>query len=364
MPLVDALNEAERVMVFCNACRYCEGFCAVFPAMELRRTFCEQDLNYLANLCHNCRDCFYACQYAPPHEFALNIPKALAELRMNTYLKFCWPPFLAGVFRRNGLVVSLTTAISVMIIFLLTLFLRGPAKVFSTYIGENAFYNVIPYAGIVLPVLVLGCLILTSLLIGVYNFWRETGGKLSQLGNLRANKTAMGDALRLKYLEGGGYGCNYPSDRFSMVRRWLHHFVFYGFMLCFASTTVAAIYQHFVHWSAPYPFLSWPVILGTAGGVALSIGTGGLLYLKFRMDSIPASSQALGMDVSFLVLLFLTSLTGFMLMVFRETSAMGTLLAIHLGFAAGLFITMPYGKFIHTIYLYAALIKNAIEQSR
>jgi len=363
MPSVKALDEAERVMVFCNACRYCEGFCAVFPAMELRRTFCEQDLNYLANLCHNCRDCYYACQYAPPHEFALNIPKTLAELRLDTYQKFCWPRFLAGVFRRNGLMVSLITAISVVIIFLLTLFLRGPAKVFSTYIGENAFYNVIPYAGIVLPVLVVVCLILTSLLIEVYNFWCQTGGKLSQLGNLSANKKAIGDTLRLKYLDGGGYGCNYPDDHFSMARRWLHHFVFYGFMLCCASTTVAAIYEHFFHWGAPYPFLSWPVILGTSGGVALLIGTGGLLCLKFRMDSIPASSQSLGMDVSFLVLLFLTSLTGLMLMALRGTSAMGTLLAVHLGFVVGLFITMPYGKFIHTIYRYAALIKNAIEQS-
>ena len=63
-------------MTICNACRYCEGFCAVFPAMELRRTFTDQDLKYLANLCHNCRGCYYACQYAPPHEFNLNVPSS------------------------------------------------------------------------------------------------------------------------------------------------------------------------------------------------------------------------------------------------------------------------------------------------
>ena len=39
------LKEADRVMTICNACRYCEGFCAVFPAMELRRTFTGADLN-------------------------------------------------------------------------------------------------------------------------------------------------------------------------------------------------------------------------------------------------------------------------------------------------------------------------------
>ncbi|MFC1665752.1 tricarballylate utilization protein TcuB, partial [Pseudomonadota bacterium] len=47
----EAVIEARRVMSICNACRYCEGFCAVFPAMEQRREFSEQDLDYLSNLC-------------------------------------------------------------------------------------------------------------------------------------------------------------------------------------------------------------------------------------------------------------------------------------------------------------------------
>jgi citrate/tricarballylate utilization protein len=43
---------------------------------------------------------------------------------------------------------------------------------------------------------------------------------------------------------------------------------------------------------------------------------------------------------------------------------MGTLLAIHLGLVLALFITMPYGKFVHAVYRYAALVKNAKEQAR
>ena len=31
-------SKAERLMTICNACRYCEGFCDVFPAMEKRRS--------------------------------------------------------------------------------------------------------------------------------------------------------------------------------------------------------------------------------------------------------------------------------------------------------------------------------------
>jgi citrate/tricarballylate utilization protein len=140
--------------------------------------------------------------------------------------------------------------------------------------------------------------------------------------------------------------------------------VFYGFLLDFASTSVAAFYDHLLGWQAPYPLLSWPVVLGTAGGVGLLIGTGGLLYLKWRSDRDLADGRMLTMDVAFLVLLFLTSLTGMALLALRETAAMGTLLVIHLGMVAGFFITAPYGKFAHVVYRYAALVRYAIEQRR
>jgi citrate/tricarballylate utilization protein len=91
LPQTDPVREGDRLMTICNSCRYCEGFCAVFPAMERRLQFSEADLNFLANLCHNCSECFYACQYAPPHEFAVNVPKVLAEIRVKSYWKYSWP---------------------------------------------------------------------------------------------------------------------------------------------------------------------------------------------------------------------------------------------------------------------------------
>ena len=41
---------------------------------------------------------------------------------------------------------------------------------------------------------------------------------------------------------------------------------------------------------------------------------------------------------------------------------MGTLLVIHLGIVAGLFITLPYGKFVHAIYRVAALVRDEREK--
>lgn len=350
-------------MTICNACRYCEGFCAVFPAMELRRTFTDGDLKYMANLCHNCRDCYYACQYAPPHEFSVNVPKTMAELRITTYKDSTWPNLLSGLFRSNGLTVTLITMICVIATVLLTGYVQGSPVLFGVHTGQNAFYRVIPYLAMVVPFTALAVFIIVSFWKGVRIFLQNVGTKPELFFEWRPNLQAIWDVLQLKYLDGGGHGCNYPDDRFSMIRRYLHHAVFYGFMLCLASTTVAAFYDHFLHWPAPYPILSWPVVLGTVGGMALLIGTGSLLYLKNRMDRQPASELSLPMDVGFLLLLFFVSLTGLLLLALRETPLMGILLTIHIGFVLGLFITMPYGKFVHGVYRYAALVQNAKEQS-
>ena len=364
MPSIELLKEADRVMTICNACRYCEGFCAVFPAMELRRTFSTQDLVYLANLCHNCRGCYYACQYAPPHEFAVNVPKTFAELRVETYQDFTWPNFLSGLFQRNGLAITVITVVSMLIVLVPLFLFQEPAVIFSTHIGEGAFYAVIPYGLMVIPALVVSLWALVAFVVGFFRFWHDAGGTLGELTNLRALVNGAWDVLRLKYLEGGGHGCNYPDERFSHSRKWFHHLVFYGFMLDFASTTVAAIYDHFFHWDAPYPFWSLPVVLGTVGGIGLIIGTVGLLWLKGKMDREPANPGAFSIDISFLVLLFLTSLTGMLLLALRETPAMGVLLAVHLGVVLGLFFTLPYGKFVHAIYRFAALVRYSIEQSK
>ena len=70
------------------------------------------------------------------------------------------------------------------------------------------------------------------------------------------------------------------------------------------------------------------------------------------------------MDVAFLVLLFLSSLTGLLLLLLRATPGMGMLLAVHLGVILGLFLTLPYGKFVHAIYRVAALVRYAMERRR
>ena len=350
-------------MRICNACRYCEGFCAVFPAMELRRTFASADLKYLANLCHDCRDCYYACQYAPPHEFSLNFPNSLAELRIETYREFTWPKAVRRLLPYKGLTVLLTTLLSVIGVVLGVYLLKGPSVLFSAHVGENAFYRIVPYAFITLPFSAMAVFISAVLLVGLRRLWQEMGAKTMEWFDLCSHFRTIGDVVRLRYLGGGGYGCNYPDDRFSMLRRWFHQMMLFGFLLCLVSTAIAATYEHLFHRHAPYPFMSWPVLTGTLGGLALLIGAGGSLILKLQMDKTPAGPSQ-GMDLGFILLLFTTSLTGLLLLALRDTGAMGLLLSIHMGFVLALFLTLPYGKFLHSFYRYAALLLKNIEESR
>ena len=363
---LELVQEGERVMRLCNACRYCEGFCAVFPAMERRLLFSEQDLNYLANLCHNCSECYYACPYVPPHEFSLNLPQRLAEIRVETYRKYAWPGFFAGLFLRNGLTASLSMLASPALFVFVMLFLIQPSVLFSAHtVAEGSFYAVLSHTVMTLTFGAVSLCVLGALVKGFVGFWRDTGETARAFLSPGAFGQAVWDTLRLRYLEGGGAaGCAYPYEVPSHARRWFHHLTFYGFFLCFAATTVAAIYHYVFGWEAPYPLLSAPVVLGTLGGLGLLMGPLGLLWLKRKRNPELTDRKRTGMDVGFLALLFLTSLSGLLLLALRETAAMGVLLAVHLGLVMGFFITVPYGKFVHGIYRFAALVRNAIEQRR
>ena len=357
-------NEAEiaRVLQICNACRYCEGFCAVFPAMARRLEFDNKaDLNYLANLCHNCGACLHACQYAAPHEFGVNVPQAMARVRMETYTNFAWPAALGSLYRNNGLTLALATAGALVLFLVLTILATGHLlNEPQTEPLAGNFYAIFPHDTLAWMFGIVFGYAVIALGIGVRKFWKEIGpGRPSK----EARDEAINNALTLKYLDGGhGEGCNDEDDRFTLRRRRFHHFTFYGFMLCFAATCVGTVYHFVFGWDAPYAYNSLPVILGTLGGIGLIIGPSGLLWLNLRRAPLHGDPDQKPMDRGFIALLLLTSASGLALLVWRETGAMPLLLAVHLGIVMAFFLTLPYGKFAHGVFRCAALLKWSIEK--
>ncbi|MBL0124426.1 MAG: tricarballylate utilization 4Fe-4S protein TcuB [Betaproteobacteria bacterium] len=361
IPLNADEAEVGRVLQICNACRYCEGFCAVFPAMTRRLEFGKADIHYLSNLCHNCGSCLHACQYAPPHEFAVNVPKAMATVRGKTYADYAWPAAMGALYKRNGLTLSLATAAG-LALFLLLAVMRQGSLIHAPLAGD--FYAVFPHNLMATMFGIVFGFSMLALMIGVARFWRDvTPGMASSDASLSAAVEATDNVLRLKYLGGGhGEGCNNADDAFTLWRKRFHHFTFYGFMLCFASTSVATLYHYLLKLDAPYALTSLPVLLGITGGIGLLIGPAGLLWLNLQRHPAHGDARQKPMDRGFIALLFLISLTGLALMWWRDSGFMALLLAVHLGVVLALFLTLPYGKFAHGFYRGAALLKFAIEK--
>jgi len=350
------VSEVHRVLQICNACRYCEGFCATFASMTRRLEFTPKDIHFMANLCHNCGACLHACQYAPPNEFGVNIPQAMAKVRLETYTNFAWPRPLGVLYEKNGLALTMAVSLGIGLFFLALLQVNQGLLNTNT---DGNFYAIFPHnaLALVFGIVFLGAIV--AMVISSIKFWQTIA---SDPATLLAGSDALHDALTLKNLGGGHQaGCNEADDAFSLLRKRFHHLTFYGFMLCFASTSVATLYHYLFGWQAPYGYTSLPVVLGTLGGIGLVIGPVGLLYLNMKRHPLHGDKNQKPMDIGFITSLLSISITGLALLAWRETSYMGILLALHLGFVMGFFLMMPYGKFAHGIYRSLALLQNAIE---
>jgi len=362
-PLTGLFAEAERQLVICNACRYCEGYCAVFPALELRRSLTEGDIIHLANLCHDCRDCYTACMYAPPHDFAIDPPAVFSAVRRDTYDRYLPRlPRLPGLSRlglsRLGLsrgrsaTMALAALAALAVLAVCAFAFAAPSRV------PGSPYRIIGYPALVSAA---GLAIAWGIAItcwGAFRYWRDTGGGFTLAGLAAATAAAV----TLRNLRGGGADCAYPGDDPSPWRRRLHHLVAGGFLLCTASTVTAAISQDFLGDPPPYPLLSAPVLLGILGGAGLVAGCGGLLLLKNIFYSHRTDGGITSRDYALLLGLLVLSVSGLLTLVLRDTAAFAPVLVIHLCAVVACFAIAPYTRFVHVIYRFLALVRDSASE--
>lgn len=347
-------------MTVCNSCRYCEQYCPVFPAMERRDAFAHGDLDLLANLCHNCGECLYACQYAPPHEFGIDVPRTLARLRLASYETYCWPSFLARAFRRQGRGTAVALAVGFSaVLFAVTAWLNPAAL--SPGRTDAAFYGVMPHGAMVATFGAVGAFGLVALVVSLRRFWVSVSGARPVSLRVEHLARALRDGVSLRHLHPTGVDCVSAEEVRTPWRRLWHHATLGGFALCFASTSVAALYHGAFGWEAPYGCTSLPVALGAAGGAGLLVGPVGQWWERRRRDPALQDPEQRGMDEALMLLLWLAAATGLLLLVLREQTVMGSLLLIHLGVVLALFVTLPYGKFVHGLYRLLALARDAAE---
>ena len=349
----ETLIETRRQVEVCNACRYCEGYCAVFPALQSQRAFADGDLTQLANLCHNCRGCYYACQYTEPHEFALNLPGILARTRQLSWEELAFPAAPARLFQRSGVAMALVTVLAFALLF-------GLARWLAHWLGEpggDGFYAVISHGAMVAIFAPAFIFPLLSIAVSLRRYWRITGGEPVALADLAG---AIGSAAGMRNLAGGAAeGCNFEDeDRYSNARKLAHQAVMYGFLLCFAATSVATLLHYGFDIRAPYALVSAPKLLGLSGGVLLLAGCLWMLVLKLRADRRLGDASAWNGETGFIVLLGLVAASGLALYALGQTGVMPLLLALHLGAVLAFFLLTPFSKMAHGFYRLAALVRD------
>lgn len=290
-----------------------------------------------------------SCGYAPPHEFALNLPAVLAELRQESWAELAWPGGLAPLFQRHGLAVAGLLVAGLAALFWAVAALPGAGEGFYAALSHGAM------VAIFLPAFLFP---LASLAISLRAYWRRVGGEALRLADWR---DALAATARMKNLSGGqGQGCNYEKgDRFSNARRIAHQLTLGGFLLCFASTSAATILHYALGLEAPYGFWSLPKLLGVPGGLLLAAGTLWLAWLKTRADRSLGAAAHWGGEMAFVLLLAFVAITGLVLYRATGSALVPRLLAVHLGAVLAFFLLMPYSKMAHGFYRFAALLRDA-----
>ena len=289
MPSDEVLREGERVMTVCNACRYCEGYCPVFPAMEQR-------LAVRARRPDLPRQSVPQLRRVPvrlPVRAAARVRRSTCrrrwpQIRLRSYEEYCWPKALGrrvqASRRRDD--ARCRSRLLDGVLFAAPALAAGDRRGSGPPMPDGDFYGVVPH-GVMVAVFGAVALFVVARArhrrraILARRHRRPTGmadRRSAVVTALRDALTLTPPARRRRRLHDRGRATRSPW------RRWFHHCTFYGFLLCFASTTVAAIYHTSSGWPAPYAYTSLPVVLGTVGGVGLLIGPAGLLALRRRRD--------------------------------------------------------------------------------
>jgi citrate/tricarballylate utilization protein len=357
----DLLAEGKRQLDICNSCRYCEGYCAVFPALERRIDLTKADMVQLANLCHDCRECLYACMYAPPHEFGVNPPQLFAMLRREHADELS--SFSSGIKRheRRPLIAGLLFVCAALaVVLVLASSTVGLSELTASHSHAASPYSVLSYAAILATGM--ASLALGVVLLGIegHRFWRASGARgrpsLKEIGR------ALKSAAFLENLSGGGEGCAYPDEEGSSGRRHAHMTVAWGFTLCLSATIAAAILQDFLGDEPPYGWVSVPVLLGLVGGVGLVVGSLALAFEKSRSDPAATDAASVLREYGFLLALFLLGVGGLATLLTRTTPVYGIVLALHLSTVFACFVLAPFTKFTHALYRLLALVRDERER--
>ena len=231
--------------------------------------------------------------------------------------------------------------------------------------GSGSLYRTVSHVAIAVPALLLTAFGLAVALVGFRLYVREAGSGPKARLTAAILTRAVAETVTLRWLDGGGGDCYYPDPEApSAERRIAHHLLVVGLLLAFAATISAAFAEYVLGRDPPYGLFSVPVILGTVGGVAVVFASVGLLIgNRVRPRALASAASERG-DTALLTSLLLVAITGIVLLIVQKASGqLRIVLLVHLGAVAGLYLFAPYGKLMHAVYRFAAIVVDVRERA-
>lgn len=337
----------------------------MFPAIERRIDFTAGDLSQLAHLCHDCRACYQACMYTEPHEFAVDIPRVMSEARVESFEHFARPRIAGAAFRNGPLTLAVVTLVAIVVVTVVFELISSTPGLLGITRGHDSLYRTVSHVAMAVPALLLTSFGAWVAAAGFSECVRQAGASAKARLTPVILARAFVEAVTLRWLGGGGGGCFYPDpDTPSPERRIAHHLLVFGLASAFAATISAAFAEYVLGRNPPYRLLSVPVILGTVGGVAVVIACVGLLIRNRVSPPALGSAASERGDTALLVSLLIVAITGIVLLIVQKASGeLRILLLVHLGAVAGLYLFAPYGKLMHAVYRFAAIVVDVRERA-
>ena len=348
------------MLQICNACRYCEGFCAVFPAMTRRlrvrrgrRALPRQPVPQLRRL-----------PARLPVRAAARVrgqrAAAMAQVRRETYADYAWPAAFGALYRRNGLTLSLALAAGAGAV-------PGAGRcAHGTAVARAAGRQLLRR----LPAQPDGVAVRAGVPVRGARAWPSACGASGAGRERRARarprppREATRHVLALKYLDGGhGDGCNDEDDRVHAGAPALPplHLL-----------RLPAVLRGHLRRDA------LPLRLRLAGAVCLhqpaqaarhrrrraaDVGTAGLLALEpSAPPAAPRRRAATDGPRLHRAAVRSPPPPAWLLALARTRRRWRCCCRCTSACVMALFLTLPYGKFAHGIYRGAALLKWSIEK--
>lgn len=335
-----------------GSCYQCGTCTAVCPLSETSSANFRRTIKYIQLglekkllgditpwLCYYCGDCQASCpRKANPSEI-------MAAVRRYQTGRYDWTGFSSRLLRSKAVEmasIALLAAITIAVVWLF----HGPIITNSVRLETFAPLFIVEPAGITLFA-ILGALLLSNT-FRMYKFM-STNSPANKPGRFGGPFSTLKQAVSVL---AAYFFTQFPMSRCGARRRWVDHLlIFAGYATSFL---LFVILLRYTLTNQIYPLTNPLILAGSFSALALLYGTSVSILRRLRKSDTYSMSSRHSTDWMFILLLFMTALTGLLVTVFMYLSMpLPTyfIFTLHLSFVVPLLVLeVPFAKWSHLAY--------------